>query len=282
MKSRALCCVILIAVILLGCRRVDTSSKHADWKQGQVTKKSGPTSGKSWQIPAIGLELAYVAPGSFQMGSKEGETNEKPVHTVRISRGYWMGKHEVTQRQYQSIMGDNPGNTKGASNPVTSVSWDDAVSFCEKLTHRERQASHLPEGYEYRLPTEAEWEYAARGGSRGRDTKYAGSDTIWDIAWYHENSDNRTHPVGEKQANELGLYDMSGNVYEWCHDWYGSYPSGLQTDPTGPGTGQHRVNRGGTWVNFAYYCRVAFRSRYSSTVPYYNVGFRVVLAPSGV
>jgi len=191
-----------------------------------------------------------------------------------------MGTYEVTQQQYQSIMGDNPSYIKGASNPVEEVSWNDAVSFCEKLTDRERQASHLPEGYAYRLPTEAEWEYAARGGNRRRDTEFAGSNTIADIAWYHENGGGKTHPVGQKQANELGLYDMSGNVYEWCHDWYGSYLSGSQTDPAGPVTGQSRVNRGGSWANFSHLCRVALRSAYTPTRPFYNLGFRVVLAPS--
>jgi formylglycine-generating enzyme required for sulfatase activity len=295
MKFRPLSCVILITVNLLICGSAVTISKPSDWKQGQVASRravahaahvSAPTAGKDWQIPAMELELAYVAPSSFQMGSNnrrtDGTTDEKPIRTVRISRGYWMGKHEVTQQQYQSIMGDNPSKIKGASHPVTSVSWNDAVSYCETLTNRERQASRLPEGYAYRLPTEAEWEYAARGGSHGRNTQYAGSNSIGDVAWYRENSEGKTHPVGQKQANELGLYDMSGNVWEWCHDWYGSYSSVSRTDPTGPDVGSFRANRGGTWEHFAWYCRVAFRSSYSPTRPYYNLGFRVVLAASGV
>lgn len=245
----------------------------------QATRTSGPASDKNRQILSLGMELVYVAPGSFQMGSNDGISIEKPVHTVQISRGYWIGKHEITQQEYESIMGDNPSEFQGARNPVEKVSWNDCVSFCKKLTDQERRAGRLPEGYEYRLPTEAEWEYAARGGSSGRSTKYAGSNSIGDIAWYGDNSGKKTHPVGQKQANELGLYDMSGNVYEWCHDWNGDYSSGSQTDPTGPGTGSDRVSRGGSWYYDASYCRVAGRDYYPPTSTPTNVGFRVVLAP---
>lgn len=245
---------------------------------GQKAADLSPIPGKSWTAPDLDMAFAYVTPGSFQMGSKDGEANEKPVHTVRISRGYWMGKYEVTQQQYESIMGNNPSKVKGSGHPVVNVSWNDCVSFCNKLTDKELCTGRLPQGYEYRLPTEAEWEYAARGGSRGLNTKYAGSNSIGDVAWYHENSGGKTHPVGQKQANELGLYDMSGNVWEWCHDWKGDYSSSSQTDPAGPGTGSGRVNRGGTREHFAWYCRLAFRSSYTPTRPYYTIGFRVVLA----
>jgi formylglycine-generating enzyme required for sulfatase activity len=238
-----------------------------------------PVSGKDWQIPALGMELAYVAPGSFQMGSNDGHDNEKPIHTVRISQEYWVGKYEVTQQQYQSIMGNNPSNFKGTSNPVEKVSWNDSVSFCKKLTDQERRAGRLPEGYVYRLPTEAEWEYAARGGSRGRDTQFAGSNTIGDVAWYKDNSGSKTLPVGQKQANELGLYDMSGNVWEWCQDWWERYSSGSQTDPVGPGKGSRRVLRGGCWRDPASLCRVAIRGIGTPTRAYDILGFRVVLAP---
>jgi formylglycine-generating enzyme required for sulfatase activity len=240
---------------------------------------SGPVSRKNWQIPVLGIELAYVAPGSFQMGSNDGDEDEQPVHRVGINQGYWIGKHEVTQQQYQSIMDSNPSSFMGDNNPVVNVSWNDSAAFCKKLTDQERRASRLPQGYEYRLPTEAEWEYAARGGSRGRDTKYSGSDKVDQVAWYDENSGSKTHPVGQKQANELGLYDMSGNVWEWCLDRKGDYSSGPQADPVGPGTGPGRVDRGGSWLGGASYCRVANRHSIAPTNTGIGLGFRVVLAP---
>jgi serine/threonine protein kinase len=244
----------------------------------QAARDSSPTSGVNWQVPALGLELAYVAPGSFQMGSNDENDKEKPVHTVRISQGYWMGKHEVTQQQYQSIMGSNPSYCKGARNPVENVSWNDSVLFCKKLTDQERGAGRLPGGFEYRLPTEAEWEYAARGGSSGHSTEYAGSNSSDDVAWHGGNSESKTHPVGQKLVNELGLYDMSGNVWEWCHDWYGDYSSGSQTDPAGPGAGSSRVHRSGSWIIKASYSRVVHREYVSPTTGLNDLGFRVALA----
>ncbi len=261
---------------------------------GQVTSKrtlphvvpvSAPESGKNWQIPTLGMELAYLAPGSFQMGSINGGY-ETLVHTVRFSQGYWMGKYEVTQQQYESIMGNNPSKCQGASNPVERISWNDCVSFCKKLTDQERRADRLPEDYEYRLPTEAEWEYAARGGSRGRDTNYAGSDSIDSVAWYDDNCGRKTHPVGQKQANELGLYDMSGNVWEWCLDSCNvgkivitdSYRDGI-VDPF-CSTGSFRVTRGGCWSFDASLCSVAWRDGYAPTTTSSDIGFRVVLGSS--
>lgn len=234
----------------------------------------------------LGLHLVYyVSPGSFRMGSHDND-DEKPVHTVEISQGYWIGTHEVTQQQYESIMGSNPSFFRpGASKPVERVSWDMAVSFCEKLTDHERRAGRLLEGYEYRLPTEAEWEYAARGGSSGRFIEHASSNSLGDVAWYYANSAHETHPVGQKQANGLGLYDMFGNVCEWCLDWYGGYTSGSQTDPAGPARpvgreielGGRRVTRGGSWRDQGVLCRCSSRSQDQSWND--HTGFRVVLAP---
>jgi len=237
------------------------------------------TRNKKTRNEEISMPLVPVAPGSFQMGSIDGDDDEKPIHTVRISREYWMGKYEVTQRQYQSLMGYNPSVFEGNNNPVEEVNWHDAVSFCKKLTDQERRAGRLPEGYEYRLPTEAEWEYAARGGSHGHNTKYAGSNSLDDVAWCRDNSENKTHPVGQKQANELGLYDMSGNVYEWCHDWYGSYSSGSHTDPVGPGTGRGRVSRGGWCGTSVSVFRISSRSHNRPSYMNVVLGFRAVLAP---
>ena len=225
------------------------------------------------------MDLIWVAPGDFQMGTpNDGHNDERPVRTVRITRGYWMGKTEVTQAQWRAIMGGNPSHFKGDGLPVESVSWTTCVEFCQKLTERERAAGRLPAGYVYRLPTEAEWEYAARGGARGRNTLYAGSDDINAVAWHGGNSQGRTQRVGTKEANELGLHDMSGNVWEWVHDWYqGSYSGLSTTDPSGPQSGSRRVFRGGGWTYTATGCRVALRNFWDPSFTYSSLGFRVVL-----
>lgn len=233
----------------------------------------------------VGLGLVWVAPDSFQMGAQDGFDREKPVRTVQITQGYWMGRTEVTQEQWRSIMGDDPSNFKGDDLPVESVSWDRSVEFCRKLTDRERRADRLPEGYVYRLPTEAEWEYAARGGARGRNTQYAGSDDIDAVAWHEGNSRRFLRPrksrrVGTKAANELGLHDMSGNVWEWVHDWYQDSYTGLsKTDPIGPANGLERIRRGGSWAVNATDCLVWTRGGSRPSFTFDSLGFRVVLAP---
>ncbi len=241
----------------------------------------GPLKGKDWTMPGLGMKFAYVAPGSFQMGSNNGDSDEKPVHRVTISRGYWIGKYEVTQSEYQSIMGSNPSNFKGGSLPVETVSWNDAVKFCKKLTERERLAERLPSGYEFRLPTEAEWEFAARGGDKSRGYKYSGSDNIDNVAWYESNSGSKTHEVGTKSGNELGIYDMSGNVWEWClDDWHSNY-NGAPSNGSrwGNGSGSRRVIRGGSWDSHARDCRSALRYNFSPGNTLNLLGFRVAIAP---
>ena len=212
-----------------------------------------------------GMKLMPVSAGSFRRGSAE----------VRISREYRIGETEVTQAQWQAIMGNNPSNFKGGNLPVEMVSWDDAVSFCVKLTERERAAGRLPRGYVYRLPTEAEWEYAALGGNQSRGYAYSGSGSSAEVAWFDDNSGDKTHPVGQKKPNELGLYDMSGNVWEWCHDWGGHYPSGSVVDPCGAPSGSFHVYRGGGYSNFRH--RIDSRYSFAPTVGE-DLGFRVVLA----
>jgi formylglycine-generating enzyme required for sulfatase activity len=210
----------------------------------------------------VKLELCWILPGEFLMGSN-AFNDEKPIHTVRITRGFWMGKYEVTQEQYEAVMGNKPSNFKGAQNPVESVSWDDAVAFCKKVG--------------VRLPTEAEWEYACRAGTT---TKYSSGDSDSDldgVAWYTINSRNTTHPGGQKQANAWGLYDMHGNVWEWCADWYGSYPSGEATNPAGSSSGTARVLRGGSWCFYPGFCRSAIRGWYYPGNRDVSVGFRVCL-----
>ena len=196
---------------------------------------------------------------------------EKPAHKVTLS-DYQIGKHEVTQAQWQAVMGNNPSHFSGCNNcPVESVSWNEVQDFIEKLNAKT--------GKQYRLPTEAEWEYAARGGNKSRGYEYAGGNEIASVAWYDENSNSKTHPVGQKNANELGIYDMSGNVWEWCSDWYGDYSSGSQTNPKGPNSGTYRVLRGGGGAGKAGSCRSSRRGDLSPGNRYDGVGFRLVLVP---
>jgi formylglycine-generating enzyme required for sulfatase activity len=220
-----------------------------------------------------GIEFMLIPPGSFMMGSTNGGDDEKPVHQVTIKYSYYIGRFEVTQAQWQSVMGNNPSSFKGdladpyIKLPVESVSWDDTQNFINKLNEGN-------DGFRYRLPTEAEWEYACRAGTTGA---YAGN--LSQMAWFAENSENRTHTVGQKQPNAWGLFDMHGNVWEWCQDWYDAYPTGPVTDPQGASSGSGRVFRGGNWYSYGRYCRSAFRSS-APTAASYAFGFRVVLAPS--
>jgi formylglycine-generating enzyme required for sulfatase activity len=228
----------------------------------------------------LGMAFVEVAAGSFTMGSNDGEANEKPVRTVRITKGFWMGKTEVTQAQWRQLMNDSPSRFKGDDLPVEQVDWNRCVEFCGKLTERERTAGRLPAGYVYRLPTEAEWEYAARGGSKSRGFTYSGGNDLGTVGWFTDNSGGTTHPVGKKTANELGLYDLSGNVWEWCQDWYQDSYNGLgSADPSGPATGSDRVNRGGCWSGDASFCRSAFRNGFRPSYTLSYLGFRVVLTP---
>lgn len=218
--------------------------------------------------------MVYVSSGTFTMGgtSEQGsdaESDEKPTHNVTLS-SYYICKYEVTQALWRAVMGSNPSNFKGDNLPVECVSWNDCQTFINRLN------SYT--GRNFRLPTEAEWEFAARGGNYSRHYKYSGSNYIDDVAWYGDNSSDRTHPVGTKQANELGLYDMSGNVWEWCSDWYGSYSSYSQNDPTGPNSGSYRVERGGSWDYSARDCRSSYRNFYSPGVSIFDLGLRLVLS----
>ena len=231
-------------------------------------------------------------PGTFLMGSPKdelGRENDETQHEVTLTKAYWLGKYEVTQAQYEAIMGTNPSYFKGADLPVEQVTWFDAMEFCEKLTEIERAAGRLPEGYEYTLPTEAQWEYACRAGTttalnNGKDlSDYWECPEMDEVGWYGVEffSGGTTHPVGQKQPNAWGFYDMHGNVYEWCSDWYDDYPTEAVTDPAGPISvrDEYRVRRGGNWNYYARYCRSASRGRYDPVNCYYNGGFRVALAP---
>lgn len=219
-------------------------------------------------------EMVFVAGGSFQMGRNK-YSSEQPVHTVRLS-SYSIGKYEVTFDEYDAFCtatGRSKPRDQGwgrGKRPVIMVSWHDAVAYCSWLSDKT--------GRTYRLPTEAEWEYAARGGNSGGNTEFSGSGSIGSVAWYIDNSGDKTHPVGQKSPNELGLYDMCGNVEEWCSDWYGAdyYANSPVSNPKGPSSGGDRVLRGGSWSGTTGDCNVAFRGRDRSVIGNIYYGFRVV------
>ena len=211
---------------------------------------------------AVTLKLVLIRPGRFMMGETER-------HEVTLTKPFYMGATEVTQAQYEAVMGVNPSFNKGATNPVEMVVWDDAAEFCKKLSAKTRQA--------VRLPTEAEWEYACRAGT---DTAFSFGDdesASGDYAWHKGNSGGTTHPVGQKKPNPWGLSDMHGNVWQWCADWYGDYPGGAATDPQGPASGTARVLRGGSWNYAAHDCRCVTRGGNSPEGRFIDFGFRVVV-----
>ena len=220
------------------------------------------------------IEMVYVAGGTFTMGAtseqgSEAGSNEKPAHRVTLD-SYYIGKYEVTQKLWKAVMGNNPSRFKGDNLPVECVSWNDVQEFLSKLNSMT--------GKKYRLPTEAEWEYAARGGNRSNGYKYSGSNSIGSVAWCNNGfSGDKTHAVGTRSPNELGIYDMSGNVWEWCQDWFGSYSSSSQSNPKGPNSGSNRVYRGGSWANPIWNCRVSYRIDRDPDYWSSNLGFRLAL-----
>ncbi len=218
-------------------------------------------------------DLIFVEGGTFKMGSND-YYNLKPIHDVTLD-SFSIGKYPITQAQWKAVMGNNPSHFKGDNLPVEMVSWEDVQEFIKKLN-----AKTLPSGGggKYRLPTEAEWEYAARGGQKSQGFEYSGSNNLDEVAWYNENSDNKMHKVGSKKSNELGIYDMSGNVWEWCEDWYDEnyYKNSPSSNPTGATSGEYRVLRGGSW-DFTNSCRVADRVMLPPSVRFYSNGFRVCL-----
>ena len=216
-------------------------------------------------VSGVTFDMVLVHAGSFTMGAKEDKNanqDEYPNHRVCLTRDYYLAVTEVTQALFESVMGYTPsGNNHGGNYPVVQVSYNDSVAFCSRLTSMV--------GRQFRLPTEAEWEFAAQGVS--------GTENIDEEAWFFGNSDNNPHPVAKKKPNALGLYDMLGNVWEWCSDWYGDYSSGENKDPVGPSSGDLRVLRGGSWYYFAEYCRITNRNGRIPTYRSDNVGFRVVM-----
>ena len=256
--------------------RTESSPEPSTLSQGP-----SPTLGTSTHVPnvltfkanGVTFQMVEVQGGTFMMGAtseqgSDADNDEKPAHRVTLS-GFYIGKYEVTQSLWRAVMGSNPSSTKGDNGPVTNVSWNDCQRFISEL--------NLLTGKRFRLPTEAEWEYAARGGNRSRGYKYSGSDNPDEVAWYSSNSGGDIRDVGTKRPNELGVYDMSGNVYEWCQDWYGSYSNLSQTNPTVPSSGSNRVSRGGCWIDYARSCRSSIRNYFTPDVSFNGLGLRLVL-----
>ncbi len=260
-------------------------------KSYNVSDISSITFGK--MSPSGNIEMALIAAGLFNMGSTNGSLDEKPVHTVSIQRQYFMSKYLITQKQYKELIGSNPSVFSGNdNNPVEAVNWFEAVQFCNLLSKKEglQQCYTSQSGGAiwdcdftkngYRLPTEAEWEYACRAGT---STDYYSGSTWKDLdraGWFARNAMQSTQPVGQKVPNNFGLYDMHGDVWEWCWDWYDSYSAAASADPTGPSSGSERVLRGGSWDDDAPGCRSASRdwsdpnNRFS--ISNTSVGFRIV------
>lgn len=242
-------------------------------KHPKPTQVPSSTNILSVTAKGVTFNMVKVDGGTFTMGAtaemEEPFDWEKPTHQVTLS-SYYIGETEVTQALWKAVMGSNPSHWQGDDLPVEQVSWNDCQDFIRKLNEITKR--------KFRLPTEAEWEFAARGGNKSRHTQYSGSSDIGEVAWYDGNSGRKTHPVKTKKANELGIYDMSGNVWEWCQDWYGSYSSEAQTNPTGATSGTYRVYRGGGWHNDARYCRSSSRARNAPDSRNNFLGFRLVLS----
>ena len=254
-------------------RRKEEAQRQREAEERRRREEEARAKEKKFTIDGVEFKMIRVEGGSFMMGSPDDATiydDEKPQHRVTLS-DYYIGETQVTQELWAAVMGNNPAYFKGNNNPVECVSWDNCQEFIRKLNEKTGKA--------FRLPTEAEWEFAARGGKKCKGYKYAGSDTINEVAWYNDNSNASTHPVKLKKPNELDIYDMSGNVWEWCQDWFDSnyYENSPDATPQGPVSGSDRVLRGGSWINNATYGRTAYRSSNSPGNRNNNLGFRLAL-----
>lgn len=248
-----------------------TIAEAASIVSSNYSENSSDSSELSFNIGGVSFKMIRVEGGSFMMGLPDNDSDaydeEKPQHRVMIS-DYYIGETQVTQALWKAVMGNYPSNSKGDNLPVETVSWNDSQEFIKQLNKKT--------GKTFCLPTEAQWEYAARGGRNSQGFKYAGSNVIDKVAWYCDNG-KKIHPVKHKTANELGLYDMSGNVWEWCQDWEDDYSCSDQTDPQGPSSGSYRVLRGGGYCSGAGYCRVAYRNYSDPGYRSGSFGFRLAL-----
>ena len=264
-------CVAVAAVVGIVCAKFLSVGEDMEQKTEQKTESAPQLGSQTFTVNGVKFTMVPVEGGTFTMGatSEQGSDaleGEYPAHQVTLS-DYYIGQTEVTQALWKAVMGSNPSDSKGDNLPVEQVSWDDCQVFIQKLNQLT--------GKQFRLPTESEWEYAARGGRKSRGYKYAGDNDIGLVAWYEDNSGNETHPVATKQANELGVYDMSGNVEEWCSDGYDGYQSSSQSDPQGPSSGSDRVGRGGSFFFNARYCRVSNREYYTPDFRTFDLGLRL-------
>lgn len=264
-------CVAVAAVVGIVCAKFLSVGEDMEQKTEQKTESAPQLGSQTFTVNGVKFTMVPVEGGTFTMGatSEQGSDaleGEYPAHQVTLS-DYYIGQTEVTQALWKAVMGSNPSDSKGDNLPVEQVSWDDCQVFIQKLNQLT--------GKQFRLPTESEWEYAARGGRKSRGYKYAGDNDIGLVAWYEDNSGNETHPVATKQANELGVYDMSGNVEEWCSDWYDGYQLSSQSDPQGPSSGSDRVGRGGSFFLDAMYCRVSNREYYTPDFRTFDLGLRL-------
>ena len=271
MPSWAAVLLALAASLLLGCRRGgETPSKPPATQSAPANR--APRAGDA-VTNSLGMKLLYVPAGTFTMGSpldEAGRHDDEVSHPVTISRGFYIGATEVTQAQWQAVMGFNRSETTGENLPVSRLSWHHAVTFCKKLSQAE--------GRTVRLPTEAEWEYACRAGSA---EAFAGTGKVDEMGWHMDNSDERPHRVATKKPNAWGLYDLHGNVAEWCADRYArELPAGAARDPAGPATGTYRVARGGSWGHFARAARSAARASFNPAYQLDTLGLRVVMEPT--
>ena len=261
------------------------------WPKGETDDPAviAVMSDLNFDLPnGVKLEMKKISAGTFMMGSPEderGRFEEEVQHQVNLTNDFWLGQYEVMQAQYEAVMGTNPSKIKGNDLPVDGVSWDDAMAFCEKLNTLYADDSNLPAGYQFTLPTEAQWEYACRAGTtaslnNGKDisTKEGTCPDLDEVGWYQQNSDREPHSVGQKEPNAWGLYDMHGNVGEWCLDWYEDYPTDPVTDPKGPASASDRVMRGGSLMFHARYCRSACRGYDIPDCKTYVLGFRLALS----
>jgi formylglycine-generating enzyme required for sulfatase activity len=286
--------MVLMCLCLFGCGKPETPTtgeqkapaKLVSRRTAELAKAppspvltAAPVEGESFSIPDINLDMLWCKPGTFMMGSPAEEKfreDDETQHRVNLTQGFWLGKYEVTQAQWEKVMRSMPGNFKGATLPVEGVSWDDVMQFCEKLTQAEKAAGRLPIGHVYILPTEAQWEYACRAGTT---TAYSFGDYVIPKLANYECNVGKTTPVGTYPANPWGFHDLHGNVWEWCRDKYGDYPGGKVSDPAGPSDGSARVYRGGSWLSRfgSRYLRSADRRRYTPDYRHGFLGFRLSL-----
>jgi len=250
---KKLLAAMFVALLMIGCGEDEEPSP------APLNLSTSAVEGKPFAIADLSMDMLWVKPGSFEMGiplSEKDRFDAESLHTVTLTEGFWLGKYEVTQSQWEKVMGSNPSHFKGVNRPVEKVSWTEVTSFCAKLTALESEAGRLPAGMAYQLPTEAQWEYACRAGTK---TAFSFGDNLTSYPANIRGGPGETTKVGKYPANGWGFHDMHGNAWEWCADWYGDYPTGAARDPVGPADGSGRVLRGGSWDFMEYIARFASR-----------------------